>query len=174
MAIQPRYLTETAVQLIMTHIQSNITTALAAIAVIRPDNIVSLESPESDAYFYFAKAHGYRCPAIFVIDDDMDFRQQETKANFINALLGINVTVKVEDQDADYLTKKAWRYQAALHSLLDQTSLVSADSKVKLVSKVRRIRPTGMYTYENSEPDSTANFFKEYELQLEVDFFENF
>lgn len=169
-----RHLTETAVTLLTTYIQDNIATALASIAAIRPDDLVSLEPPVNTSYFIAPKQHGYQCPAIFVIDDNTDFRQNEMKANFINALMKINVTVKVEDQDAYLLTLKAWRYQAALHQLLDQTPIDNGDSTVSLLSKVRRITPSGIYSYQNSESDTTASFFKEYELQLEVDFFENF
>jgi len=133
-----------------------------------------MEPPESENYFIAPKQHGYRCPAVFIIDENTDFRQTETKANFINAVMNINVTIKVEDQNSALLTIKAWRYQAALHQVLDQTPIASADSAVKILSKVRRITPSGIYSYQNSEADSTASFYKEYELQLEVDFFENF
>ena len=174
MAIRSRQLTETAVTLIVQYLRTNINAALQAIALIHPDDLVTLEPPPSSSYFPFEKAHGYQCPAIFVVDDGMDFRQAEKGANYIDALLAVNVTVKVEDSDMTLLTMKAWRYQAALQSLLDQTPLASLDGKVKLYSKVKGIKPSGTYTYGNSEEDETATFFKEYTLNLAIDFFENF
>lgn len=173
MTFSARQLSETGVQLIENYIKDNITAALAAVAAIRPGDVTT-ESPSSESYFPYFKAHGYRCPAIFVVDDGMDFRQSETKANFINAMFSVNVSVKVEDKTMDLLTVKAWRYQAALHSLLDQTTLATQDGKVNLVSRVRKIEPDGPYTYGNDEADETATFFKEYMLKLDVEFFENF
>ena len=174
MAFSPRQLTETAVSLISGYIQTNITAALASIASIHPNDEVTTESPSSESYFYFEPAHAYRCPAVWVVDDSMDFRQNETRANFINSMLSINVTVKVEDSDMSLLTLKAWRYQAALHSLLDQTPLVSADQAVSIKVRVKRIKPSGLYTYANPQPEEMATFYKEYMLQLDVEFFENF
>ena len=169
-----RKLTETDLKLIMAYIKANIATALAAIRVDRADPIVTTEPPPSESYFIFQKAKGYRCPAIFVEDAGMDFRQAEKKANHINALSSINVTVKVQDRKKYLLTIKALRYQAALHQLLDQTPLANSDGTVKLYLRVKRIKPSGLYTYDNSEEDDTADFFFEYMLELAVEHVENF
>ncbi len=169
-----RHLTETDLDLITAHIQNNIASALAAIRINRNDPIVTTEPPPTDSYFNYFKAHGYRCPAIFVIDDGMDFRQQEKNANHINALSSINVTVKVEDRKKELLVIKALRYQAALHQLLDQTPLANNDNTVKLYLRVKKIKPSGLYTYGNSEEDDSASFFYEYMLELAVEHVENF
>jgi hypothetical protein len=104
----------------------------------------------------------------------MDFRQATTQANFINAITSINVTVKVEDRKMELLVIKALRYQAALHEVLDQTTLASADGLVSLKVRVKNIKPSGIYTYGNSEADDTATFFKEYTLNLAVEHYENY
>lgn len=169
-----RHLTETDLDLITACIKANIDTALADVSSIHPDQLVSMESPETSSYFNFYHAHGYRCPAIFVVDDGMDFRQSETKANHINAISSINVSVKVEDKDKTLLTKKALRYQAALHEILDQTPLANGDGTVKIYLRVKNIVPSGLYTYADSETDTTASFFFEYMLKLAVEHYENF
>ncbi len=172
-----RHLTETALTLITDLIKKEIGGALQKIRTIRPDNTVTTEIPPTESYFNYPEAHGYRCPAIFVIDKPnvgMDFRQGEIGANHINALLNIDVSVKVEDRLKRLLVLKALRYQAALHQILDQTPLASSDGKVKLYSRVKRIVPSGLYTYTEDEKDTKAVFYFEYRLELEVDFFENF
>ncbi len=169
-----RHLTETDLNLITGYIQANIAGALSAIRISRNDPVVTTEPPPSESYFNYFKAHGYRCPAIFVIDDGMDFRQSEKKANHINAISSINVTVKVEDRKKELLVIKALRYQAALHQLLDQTPLVNSDHTVKLYLRVKKIKPSGLYTYGNSEEDDQALFFFEYMLELAVEHVENF
>jgi hypothetical protein len=169
-----RHLIETDLSLITKCIQDKISAALADISSIHPDNLVTLETPSTESYFIYQKAHGYRCPAIFVEDGETDFRQAEWKSNFIDALATVYVTVKVEDYNMDLITLKAMRYQAALHEILDQTSLVSSDNAVSLKLRVKRIKPSGIYTYENSESSSTATFFKEYTLQLDVEHYENY
>lgn len=169
-----RRLSEEATILTLDYLKANIATALAAVRTDRADAKVTTEPPPTNSYFVYPKAHGYKCPAIFVIDDGMDFRQPETKANFVNSKFSLVVSVKVEDKDLEKLTFKAWRYQAALHQLLDLTELASSDNLVKLNIVVSSIKPSGIYTIPNAEPDSTATFFKEVTLRCTVNYFEGF
>jgi hypothetical protein len=170
----PHILSEAAVTLIINSIKANIATALASVRGYYHDGAVTTEVPPTTSYFIYPKAHGYACPAIFVIDDTTDFRQSEKLANFIDAKMSINVSVKIEDIDQTSLTVKGWRYVSALHSILEQSSLVSADSTIKLTIKVKRVKPGDMYVLGNAEADSTATFFKEYTLYCDVEFFESF
>jgi len=173
MSASPRLLAEEAINLIVSTIQTNIASALSSVSAYWNDGLVTMEPPPSGSYFIYPKAHGYQCPAIFVIDEGPhDFRQAENQSNFINARMAINVSVKIEDQTADTITIKAWRYASALHQILDQANLASSDGTVKIVVKVKRMKPGGLYTLANDESDSTAQFFKEYELYCDVDFFE--
>lgn len=170
----PHLLAEAAVGLIKDAIKANITDALAQVRSYWHDGKVTTEVPPTESYFIYPNAHGYRCPAIFIIDQGPhDFRQGSTQSNFINASLSINVSVKIEDRDAYKLTLKAWRYASALHSILEQANLVSSDKTVKIVVKVVRMKPGPLYTLANDEADSTAQFFKEYELYCDVEFYEN-
>lgn len=169
-----RQLSETAISLVVAYLKANMATALSGVRTYHADAKVTTEAPPSQSYFIYPKAHGYKCPAIFVIDDGMDFRQPELKANFIDAKLSLVVSVKVEDRDAEKLTYKAWRYQAALHQLLDLTELASADKLVKLSIVVSSIKPSGIYTLATAQPDEQASFFKEYVLRCTVNYFEGF
>lgn len=170
---QPNLLSEAAICLIIDTIKANIGQALADVRTYWADGKVTTEVPPQNSYFIYPSAQGYRCPAIFVIDDNTDFRQSVVNANFINASMSINVTVKVEDKDQYKLALKSWRYASALHSILDQANLVNSDNAVKLVVRVRRLKPGPMYTIPNDDADTTAQFFKEYELSCDVDFYEN-
>ena len=170
----PHLLAEAAVGLIIDNIQANIAAALSNIRNYWDDSQVTTELPPTESYFIYPKAQGYQCPAIFVIDEGPhDFRQADAQANFICARMVINVSVKVEDQDARRLTIKAWRYASALHSILEQANLVMSDNSVKIVVKVKRIKPGPLYTIENDDANTTAQFFKEYGLFCEVEFWEN-
>jgi hypothetical protein len=170
--MKPYLLSEAAVTLITNTIKTNIAGALASVRNYAADGAVTTEVPAS--YFIYPKATGYRCPAVFVVDENTDFRQANMEANFIDARMSINVTVKVEDKDQNALTIKSWRYASALQSILEQSNLVSPDGKVKLSIKVRRIKPGPMYVLAESEAETSASFFKEYDLFLDVDFFESF
>jgi hypothetical protein len=173
MSVSPRLLAEAAVDLIVTAIQTNITAALANVRSYWHDGEVTTESPPTGSYFIYPKARGYRCPAIFVIDEGPhDFRQSELKSNFVNAKLSINVSVKIEDKDAYKLTLKAWRYASALHQILEQATLVSSDNTVKIVVIVKRAKPGPLYAVENDDSDQTAAFFKEYVFYCDVEFYE--
>ena len=167
-------LSEEAVNLILTSIKTNIAPALASIRSYWDDGTVTTEPPPTSSYFIYPKAQGYRCPAIWVVDEGTDFRKSETKANFIDALMSINVSVKVEDKDQYKLAIKCWRYVSALYSILEESNLVSSDGAVKIVVKVNRVKAGPMYTIENDDPDVTAQFFKEYELFCDVEFYQGF
>ena len=169
----PHLLTEAACGLIVDTIKTNIVAQLALVRTYWADAKVTTEPPPTESYFIYPKARGYRMPAIFVEDDGTEFQQAQAEANYIHAKMSINVSVKVEDKDQYKLMLKSWRYASALHAILEQANLASSDNSVKLVVKVTRIKPTSMYTIANDDADQTAQFFKEYVLFCEVEFWEN-
>lgn len=126
-----RFLGETTVRSIQAHIKANIATALADLRTERGDAKVSTEPPQS--YFIYETAKGYKTPACFTILRDMNFQKAEMGANHITARASITVSILVEDKDREKLTIKAWRYQAALHELLDQTILDVTGAKIFLI-----------------------------------------
>lgn len=167
-----RHLVETTVNLVIAEIKSNISAALAGVRAQVNDPVVTTEIPVS--YFIYPRAKGYRTPAVFVIADNMDFRQSETGGNFIDAKIRLNVSILLEDQDREKLTKRSWRYQAALHQVLANTQMTSSDSAVRAVSIVRNSTFSPIYTRAKNEDDPQAIFAIEVLLELEVDHYENF
>lgn len=166
-----RQLVEGATNLIQSYIQQNIGAALDVVAANVGLPSVTLENPVS--YFIYPKPHGYKLPAIFVICDDMDFRIVEKQANFINAKDRFKISMLVEDQDADLLSYKAWRYMSALHSVLDLTPIVSVDQKLALNVVVYRGTFSPTYMREEGSGDG-GKFRKEILLECEVEHNENF
>jgi hypothetical protein len=165
-------LTEISVGLIITYLQANIAAELSSVATQRADGI-GVETPITSSYFIYPKARGYRPPAIFVIAVDNDFRLN-TGPNFVNSLEKINVAVMVEDKDRTRITKKAWRYQAALTRLLNGAQITSSDSKVKIITKLVRDSFSPLYNYTAKDEESPeAVFRKEYVVELEVEHYEN-
>lgn len=165
-------LTEGAVTLMLSYIQANIAGALQKVRDDRPDDLVTTEVPKT--YFIYPKAKGFKTPAVFVIAEDFDFRAQEMGANFLSGSIRINVSVLLEDRNRDLLTKRCWRYQAALYNLLAQTQLTSSDNALKIVSIVKRARYSPLYSTARNEESTEAMFRKEVLLECDIDHYENF
>lgn len=164
-----RHLVETAVDLVTKQIRDNIGTALADIRVNRGDNKVTMEVPRD--YFIYPRAKGYRTPAVFVIGDRIDFLKERRGANHINAAVRLNVTVLIEDKDAEKITTKAYRYQAALHQVLDQARLIPADNQAMLTAVIQSAGFSPLYS-NLTEGDPQAVFRKEVSLEIDVFQFE--
>jgi hypothetical protein len=164
-------LTEATVDLLLSHIKTNIGAALASVRAEVNDPVVTTEVPKS--YFIYPKAKGFRAPAVFVIADEFDFKVPERGANFISGSVRINVSVLLEDRNSELLTRRCWRYQSALHELLAQTQLTTSDNTLKIVSIVRRARYSPLYSNAKDESSVEAVFRKEVLLELEVDHYEN-
>lgn len=167
-----RKLAEGTVDLMLQCIKTNIAAALDAVQADAPDHTVTTEPPRS--YFIYSGAKGFRCPAVWVMAEEFDFRQQEKGANFIDALARINVSVLLEDRNTELLTRRCWRYQSALHTVLDETQLTTTDNKLKIVVVIRRATflPTYSNTVDKNSPE--AVFRKEVLLECDVDHYENF
>lgn len=163
-----RHLVETASTLIRDNIKANISTALGNIRTDRADAFVTTEIPQS---YYFYEAQGYRSPVVFIIADNINFRKEERGANFISATIRYNISVLIEDRTEPYLTTKAWRYQAALHEVLDQTQLADSGSKIKVITIVKRATFSPTFTKSGESP---ALFRKEVLLECDAEIYENF
>lgn len=161
---------ELAVDLIQAQIQANIAQALTNIRTQRQNPIVTTEPPRE--YFQYQTAHGYRCPAVFVIAQDMDFRESAQGQNTINASDRIVVAVVVEDRKRELLVKKAYRYQSAMMQCLHHVTLTTADGTLRLFSRVKRCQFSGIINRKDEKaPDGV--FYQEMSLQLSVDHVEN-
>lgn len=163
-------LTETTINLILAYIEANIAAELALVRNDRPDASVSTEPPKT--YFIYPRARGYRPPAVFAICEEFDFRLEQSKPNYINALAKVNVSILVEDRDRTALTVKCWRYQAALARMLDNLELSNQSGSVKLVCKEVRHSFSPLYTNTQDPEDPKAVFRKEVVVELEVEHYE--
>lgn len=167
-----RHLTEWAVDLVTTRIKDYIEAALSNTADAAPPGapVVSIEKPRE--YFIYPRAIGYRTPCVFVIADRIDFQKREKGSNYINANVRVNVTVLIEDKDADRITRKAYRYQSALQSVLDQVQLLSSDlepsdTSLKIVSVVQNAAFSPLYS-NTDDPNAPGAVYRK-EVSLELD-----
>lgn len=167
-----RKLLEGDVNLIIAEIKSKISSALADTRADRNDAAVSTESPSTQSYFTYARATGYKLPAVFVIGESMNF-QQSAGPNFVKSIDHINVTVVIEDKWADKLVTKAFRYMAALHEILEQANLTTSDNKLKIVCKIVRAENSALYSTKQDEQSAENVFRKEVSLYLEVEHWES-
>jgi hypothetical protein len=165
-----RYLMEGAVDLIESYIQTNLPGALDAQSAYYTDGI-NLENPRE--YFIYPKSKGLQPPCVFVIGDALDFKISENKSNFVNGEDRINVSIVAEDTDETRLTRKVYRYQAALHQVLDEAEIISLDSQLKIVVVVYNAAFSDIYMRKETTGDG-GNFRKEVSLQCRVAHFENF
>lgn len=166
-----RQLAEGATNLIIDYIQANIGAQLDLVGSLVGLPQMTLENPVK--YFIYPKPQGYRLPAVFVICDNMDFRIGDKKANFVNAKDKFMISILVEDQDEEILTYKAWRYQSALHAVLDEANIVSSDNTLKLTVVVYNSTFSPIFSRTESGGEG-AQFRKEIVLQCEVEHMENF
>ena len=164
-----RHLVETAVDLIVDKLEADLPAALQDIRVNRADNLVTMEPPRD--YFVYPKSLGYRTPAVFVIGDRIDFLKNQKQANFIDATCRINVTILVEDKDAERLMRKSYRYQAAAHQVLDQAVLQSQDGQARMTVVIMNASFSGLYsTLRENDPQSV--FRQEIALECDVQNYE--
>lgn len=165
-----RHLVETAVDAIIGKLKTDLPTALADVRLNRGDNLVTMEAPRD--YYVYPRAKGYRSPAVFVIGDRIDFQKDRKGANHVNAAIRVNVSVLVEDKDAERLMRKSYRYQAAVHQVLDQQPLTSLDGAVRMTLVIQNAAFSGLYS--NLEPgDPQAVYRQEISLELDCFQFEN-
>lgn len=163
------HLVETTRELVMSKIKADIATALADLRTDRNDPQVTTDPPKS--YFIFDGAHTYKCPAVFVVVDSMEIPEDATGANHVNAIVKMYVSVVIEDREADKLTIKSERYQAALFQILHWATLEDDPKNVKVFVRITRCEFSPLYTKVRGE--GLGEFRKEVSLELEVKHFEN-
>ena len=162
-------LVEVSINLVESYIKSKIAAALASVRTDRSDSVVSTEVPKN--YYLYSSAITYRCPSVFIIPTDVDF-VQTNGSNHVNAIIKTRVAVVVEDKDMLLLNKKVWRYQSALFKILNQTTLTSTDSKVKIVTVVQRATFSPEFTIAQQKDNPQGMYQKEVALEIDVRHFE--
>ncbi len=160
-------LTEVVVTTILDYLKINMPTALADVRTERMDPSVNTEIPKE--YFNYAPAHGFRCPAITMVADNIDFHLERGQ-NFVSAIIAGVCSVCVEDKDQNNLTKKSWRYQDALFSILNRQHF-DVDG-VRMIIKIIRLRYSNDGIMKN-DGVSQSVFQKEVALDLEIEVYQN-
>lgn len=162
-------LVEISRDIILDTIKAEIAAALAGIRTDRADSRVSTEPPRQ--YFIYDGAQTYQCPAVFAVVERANFPDEATGSNFIDARVSVNIGIVAEDQDAEKLTIKVERYQAALFQILHQRQLMNAAQNVKVWTRVTDIDFSPIFARQQSQ--GMGQFRKEAVLKLEVQHFED-
>ncbi len=161
---------EIAVDLIQTHIQATISTALANVRAARSNAVVTTEAPKE--YFIYPTANVYRPPAVFTIFEHQTIKNLNSDGNFINAVDQIVVACVVEDRLEKLLTIKSWRYQAALMQCLHEVNLTNSGGGLKLFCKVDSCEFSAIVNLTGKNGQEQL-FRKEIGMRLSVDHIEN-
>lgn len=165
-----RHLTETCVRAIESVLKANLAAALNDIRINRGDNFVTMEPPRD--YFVYPRAMGYRAPAVFIIGDRIDFQKREKGANHVNANCRVNVTCLVEDKDAERIMIKSYRYQAAIHEVLDQSQFLSSDNEAKITFVIQSATFSPLYSNTETANDPQAVYRREIGLEIDCYIYE--
>lgn len=170
-------LVEADVRLITDFLRTNLPAELLAVATMWADG-VSIPAPASGSYFpHDIPVTGLKPPCVAVVADEGDFRLGEAEANFICARFRINVAAVVQEKEAPRLSYAAYRYQAALHNLLQGKPItgypdVALEPTVKIICKVERCSFSRMYFSGQNPADPQGVFQKEVLLEVDVEHYE--
>lgn len=169
-----RNLSEITRRLILAQIKSKLPQALADVRTQRADPTVSTEPPQSDAYYDCDPSTDFRAPAIFAIVERIDFRKRDRGANHVNCSVDMHINVVVEDRTRTLCVKKAERYQAALHNILDQTRIEDPSDNVLLTIIVNEALFSPEYSPGAGTNAPQGMFRKEVALICGVEHYESF
>jgi hypothetical protein len=160
-------LTESAVYALLSLVQTNIQSALVAVSADRSDQSVATEPPKT--FFAYAPVQGYRCPAVVIVADSIDFMLDRGQ-NSIDAQVKCLASVTVEDRTLELLQKKAWRYMDALYQVLNRAQVVSGNRK--FISTITAARYSNDSVFKD-DGTSQSVFRKEVVLDLTVENYQN-
>lgn len=163
-----RKLIEGATDQIIAYLKANLPAAISSVSALYSDGIDL--SPVAQ-WMIYPKVQGFDLPVVFVIADDQDFNIQKNSANFIAATDHFKISIVVDEVDEERLTRRAYRYQSALHSVLDGATMVSSDNLLVLKSVVYRASFSDVWQAKESE--SGGKFRKEVVLECNIEHFEN-
>lgn len=155
-------------KLLISQVKNNIDNSLALVRSQRDDAKVQLTGIEQ--YYTYEPANLYRKPAMYFVVEEIDLRKRQKGANFLSALVYMNASVVVEEKNLELLTMKVERYQAAVHNVLDNQTLIDEEKQIKCHVLVTRAAFTPVYTETPDKTDGT--FLKEAVLTLEVEHYE--
>ena len=149
---------------IISYIDDNIGPYLDRMYLDR-DNQVTMENPKD--YFNYEDPIGYRLPAIIVLPREIDYRLSRGP-NSINALIQFYVCCIVEDNKANLLQRKCFRYQDALKHILHLAVIENSNQK-----NILKVTHASFSSTAARQTEVDSLFRKEVLLTLEVEHFEN-
>lgn len=172
-----QYGASVGITLIRNKIRDELAAALAQVSSAFPDGIASYEKP-IEPVFLFSDTEVYRCPAIFLLVDSFDSQKQALGQNFILDRYTVICSCVVENLNSrEAVTLLAYRYQAALRIVLDQSNLVYNDGtadRVKIEVRVKSGQFSKEWINANTAASAGRGFRKEIALALSVEHAENF
>lgn len=147
-----RNLIEKPTSMIVSTIKTNIQQALADVSLARGNYEVSTEIPSTESYFIYEGAINYDPPGIFVVPQSVA-SMLDRGENYIDSQAKFIVSAIVQDKEKDLLSKKAWRYQDALHNILHLTEVVDSTTNphTKIKIKVVNQRFSNDFTTGNEQ-----------------------
>lgn len=174
-----RNLTENATDMIVDYVRANIETALSAISAEKltlpagKGNGIAIPKPRE--YFITSRVpDGYaalQAPSIFVVCDSVDF-QKARGANFLDGTMKFGIAAIVEGQTLDFITRGAWRYQAALSQILDNLGLTSVDGSFRIKIIVQGAEFSEEYDNSSRTGNAAKSWRKGVLLKCDVEFYE--
>lgn len=167
-----RRLVESATDLMVSYVKSNIAAALTAVRV-DADTVrnVGVATPIFQEYFIARNYAALKPPSLFVVCDDVDFKKPERGANFIDGTMHFTFAAISTGQTNEIVARATWRYQAALSQILDNARLTSADEAFKIVIIVRTAEFSEEYDV-STQNTAAKSWRKEVHLKCDVEFWE--
>ena len=158
---------EVIVDAVVGLLRSKMETTLVEVRTDRHDPRITTEKPAS--YFISERNEPTTTPAVFVLTESCDFQKEMKGANHVNARINLRVHCIVEDRDTEILTRRLWRYLAAIQKILDQ-AILEDPTKYKAVLNTERYEFTPSFVPN----DERGAFRNELMLSVTAYVYENF
>lgn len=165
-----RYSPEHLADDIIAYLRTNFEAALVKVRTERADPRVA--TPKPLKYYISEYADPRETPAVFVVIPEIDNKKDVSKANYICAESPLFVSVVVEDQDTEVLTRRIWRYTAALAEMLDGLHLTGPSGTYSMIIVVNKERYSKLYTNAQAEGDTSSVFRLEGVIECQLRHFE--
>jgi hypothetical protein len=169
------YLAEIIPQQIITYLQTNMSAALAAEAAAWPDGLVPLQPPEQ--YYTYEEANPPQCPALYALEDQIDYQLDKKNANHISAIGIFRCGMIVEEFTQENSTHSCRRWANVLHKILNRAEIDYAPSSAVVARQIVKIRRTSFSSSFKKDAQASTEagpWRKEFVHELEVEHYENF
>lgn len=167
------YLADLIPQQIEAYLATNMASALSAESAAWPDGITPLVPPEQ--YYHYEEASPPQCPALYVLQDQIDYRLDAKGANHINALAIVRCGVIIEEFHQSDAARAARRWANVLHKILNEAVIDYSPSGTVLarqIVKVRRTMFSDTFKKDAAASSESGPWRKEFVHELEVEHYE--